>query len=189
MTVPFHRYGGSVIAACVGFAVAGFVPTAPAPAFAKTSLHTQLTGSAAAVADQYSADAAERIFREGGNAVDAAVAIAFTLAVTYPEAGMWEAQKRFGKLKWQRVLAPAIHSAKDGFVVDEQLAQRGVDASKEFGGKTNFDTFFGAMKAGQTFRQPDLAAVLQRISSRGAKGFHEGPTAARIAAARSPATA
>jgi gamma-glutamyltranspeptidase / glutathione hydrolase len=46
-----------------------------------------LTGSAVAVADKYSADAAEEIFREGGNAVDAAAAIAFTLAVTYPEAG------------------------------------------------------------------------------------------------------
>ena len=46
-----------------------------------------LTGSAVAVADKFSADAAEEIFKEGGNAVDAAAAIAFTLAVTYPEAG------------------------------------------------------------------------------------------------------
>src|ERR1700730_3581173 len=60
------------------------------PAFAKAPAKAQpaiLTASAIAVADKYSADAAEQIFKEGGNAVDAAVAIAFTLAVTYPEAG------------------------------------------------------------------------------------------------------
>jgi gamma-glutamyltranspeptidase / glutathione hydrolase len=59
-------------------------------AFAEGPVATQpavLTGSAVAVADKFSADAAEEIFRKGGNAVDAAAAIAFTLAVTYPEAG------------------------------------------------------------------------------------------------------
>ncbi|WP_283190673.1 gamma-glutamyltransferase [Pseudomonas sp. PMCC200344] len=46
-----------------------------------------LTHSAVAVPDRYAAETARAIFAKGGNAIDAAVAIAFTLAVTYPEAG------------------------------------------------------------------------------------------------------
>lgn len=220
---------------------AGFVDTTPA--HAKTADQPQvLTSSAVAVADKYAADTAEQIFKQGGNAVDAAVAIAFSLAVTYPEAGniggggfmtlyvdhrpyfldyrerapltatrnmylddkgevikgmslyghravgvpgtvegMWEAQKRFGKLKWKQVLAPAIHYAQDGFVVDDQLVARRDAAAKEFGGKTNFDLYFGGMKSGEVFKQPDLAKTLQRISDKGAKGFYEGETAQLIA--------
>ncbi|WP_109483410.1 gamma-glutamyltransferase [Paraburkholderia sp. C35] len=231
-------------------AVAGLVATSTAflesaPAYAKAPPPQQpvLNASAVAVADKYSADAAEQIFKEGGNAVDAAVAIAFTLAVTYPEAGniggggfmtlyvngkpyfidyreraplaatrnmylddqgnvikgkslfgyyaagvpgtvagMWEAQHRFGKLKWKQVLAPAIKYARDGFEVDEQLAKRREAAEKDFDGKTNFDTYFGNLKEGVNFKQPDLAAVLTRIANQGAREFYNGKTADLIAA-------
>lgn len=231
------RIAALVVAATASF---GFMPSTPA--WAKTSKPV-LSASAMAVADEFSADAAERVFKEGGNAVDAAVAVAFTLAVTYPEAGniggggfmtlyvdgkpyfmdyreraplaatkdmyldkdgnvvkgmslvgmravgvpgtvegMWEVQKRFGKLKWKQVLAPAIHYARDGFEVSEQLQQRRDDSAKDFGDKTNFGQYFGQLKAGETFKQPDLAATLARIADQGAKGFYEGKTAERIAA-------
>ncbi|MDR5739404.1 gamma-glutamyltransferase [Caballeronia sp. LZ016] len=239
-----HRFRSLALTAmaAAAFSVAGFVESTPAHARAPQAQPQVLTASAVAVADKYAADTAAQIFRQGGNAVDAAVAIAFSLAVTYPEAGniggggfmtlyvdhrpyfldyrerapiaatrnmylddkgevikgmslyghravgvpgtvdgMWEAQKRFGKLKWKQVLAPAIKYAADGFVVDDQLVERRDRASKEFAGKTNFDLYFGSMKAGQVFRQPDLADTLQRIADKGSKGFYQGKTAELIA--------
>lgn len=47
----------------------------------------ELEGGAVAAPDQYGAKVAAEILKAGGNAVDAAVATAFTLAVTFPEAG------------------------------------------------------------------------------------------------------
>ena len=43
--------------------------------------------AAVAMPDKFSARAAEQVLLEGGNAVDAAIAATFVLAVTYPEAG------------------------------------------------------------------------------------------------------
>ncbi|MGE8476631.1 MAG: gamma-glutamyltransferase family protein, partial [Paraburkholderia hospita] len=95
--------------------------------------------------------------------------------------GMWEAQKRFGKLKWKQVLAPAIKYATDGFPVEPWLQKRRDGASQSFGGKTNFDAYFTNLKAGNTFRQPELAQTLTRIASDGGREFYEGQTADLIA--------
>src|SRR5258706_9806175 len=201
-----------------------------------------LSAGAVASPDRFGAEAAREVLKAGGNAVDAAVATAFALAVTYPGAGnlggggfmtlyvdgkpyfldyretapakasagmyldakgdpivdlslvgplaagtpgtvrgLEAAHKRFGKLSWARDLAPAIRLARDGFVVPRgEIAER--DADRKAFAKTNFDRYFAGMIAGQRFRQPELAATLQRIAKGGSKEFYEGRTAELLVA-------
>jgi gamma-glutamyltranspeptidase/glutathione hydrolase len=197
-----------------------------------------LEGGAVAAPDQYGAQVAAQILKKGGNAVDAAVATAFTLAVTYPEAGniggggfmtlfmngrpyfldyreaapkaatrnmylddkgevipgmslvgarasgvpgtvmgLWEAHQKFGKLPWAELLTPAIGYAKNGFKVADKQYMYGAEAIKQLNGKTNFADYFGDMKTGETFRQPELAKTLERIANKGADEFYQGQTA------------
>ncbi|WP_095171260.1 gamma-glutamyltransferase [Pseudomonas sp. Irchel 3H3] len=211
---------------------------AVAIAASSSSFAALLEGGAVAAPNQYGADVAAQILKKGGNAVDAAVATAFTLAVTYPEAGniggggfmtmfidgkpyfldyretapkaatrdmylddkgevienlslvgsraagvpgtvmgLWEAHQKFGKLPWSELITPAIGYAKTGFKVADKQYQYREDALKLFNGTTNFADYFGSMKPGETFRQPELAATLERIADKGANEFYQGQTA------------
>ncbi len=199
---------------------------------------TQLAPQAAiAMPEHNAAVVAQGIIESGGNAVDAAVAAAFALAVTFPEAGniggggfmlihfegeeafldyrekaplaahrdmylddngevidgaslvgplaagvpgtvagLWAAHQRFGSLPWNELLEPAIALAKDGFVMPTSLANA-IAGYEEWMSGTNFMAYFGSARAGERFRQPELAATLERIAVEGPDDFYRGETA------------
>jgi gamma-glutamyltranspeptidase/glutathione hydrolase len=183
------------------------------------------------------------IMKRGGNAVDAAVAVAFALAVVEPAAGniggggfmlirlaggkttffdyrevapgkatrdMYIGKDgkldeessvigyksvavpgtvaglelvltNYGTMKLADVMAPAIRLAEDGFAVSAKLAQELAEARPglaQFPASQRIFLNGGKMwKAGDTLKQPELAATLKRIAKNGASEFYRGETA------------
>lgn len=197
--------------------------------------------------EPFAADVGLEVLKNGGNAVDAAVAVGFALAVTHPKAGNiggggfmlirmangkttfldfreaapgkasrdmylddkgnptkdsifgWRssgipgavagfaaAHKKFGTQKWRQLVDPAVKLAEQGFVVSPQLAHSLVSDNKALATDPESKRIFlrdgNPYKAGETFKQPELAETLRRIAQYGAKGFYEGATAKELAA-------
>lgn len=190
------------------------------------------------------------ILKKGGNAVDAAVAVGFALAVTLPRAGnlggggfmlihraggepvaidyretapkaatatmfldekgepvpqksrdsglavgvpgtvrgLAFAHQKYGsgKLSLAELIAPAIQLAREGIVVDDDLADSLPQAARLARHEATKAIFFKDGKPlglGERLVQADLAATLQAIAERGPDAFHTGLIAEKIAAA------
>lgn len=231
-----------------------FALLASAPVAAQTvqllnyeEIHKPVVAEGGMVVSQsgYASEVGAQTLRDGGNAVDAAVAMAFTMAVTLPRAGniggdgymlirfadgraaaidfrsmapalatldayvgkdgklqghnagiraagvpgtvagLALAHRKYGRLPWKRLLAPAIRLAAEGMVLtrDEAFAldwgkQR--LARSKAGAKVFLHGDGSALRAGERLVQPDLAWSLRQIAEHGADAFYRGEIADRL---------
>jgi gamma-glutamyltranspeptidase/glutathione hydrolase len=102
-------------------------------------------------------------------------------------AGLAFAHKRHGKLKWEELVEPARKLAAEGFPVNYHLARSlrynsTIEKMQPFAESRRIFQRDGRFyEMGDTFVQPELAAVLARIKSN-PRDFYEGETAKLIAA-------
>jgi gamma-glutamyltranspeptidase/glutathione hydrolase len=125
------------------------------------------------------------IGRDGKLDEEASVIGYKSVAVPGTVAGLELVLKNHGTMKLADVMAPAIRLAEDGFAVSEKLAH---ELGEERPGLERFPAsqriFLNAgkmWKAGDTLKQPELAATLKRIAKNGATEFYRGETARMLA--------
>ncbi|GGC62367.1 gamma-glutamyltransferase [Undibacterium terreum] len=102
-------------------------------------------------------------------------------------AGMEYALAKYGTMKRQMVMAPAVAYAQGGFVLDEGDVDMLTTATEDFRQDAPSAAIFlnkgEPFKPGQVLAQKDLAKTLLQISRYGADGFYKGPVGKALVAA------
>ncbi|HWX22756.1 MAG TPA: gamma-glutamyltransferase [Candidatus Binatia bacterium] len=91
---------------------------------------------------------------------------------------------RFGRKRLADVLAPAIGYAEEGFPVTEIFASYWAESEKKLRQDTNAATLYlpagRAPRAGEIFRNPELAWSYKQLAKYGRKAFYQGEIAKRL---------
>lgn len=105
------------------------------------------------------------------------------LAVGVPGtvAGIFETHRKFGTLPISELLTPVVELAQKGFIITKKQEER-FQKYADLLFQANCDTIpiTSGYKAGDTFKNPKLAATLQRIINQGRDEFYNGETAERL---------
>ncbi len=108
-----------------------------------------------------------------------------SVAVPGTVAGLALALRTHGTMKLAAVMAPAIRLAEQGIPITEKLVREFAEERKDLQRFSVSSRIFlndGKMyRAGDTLRQPDLAATLKRIAKNGPAEFYQGETAKMLA--------
>jgi gamma-glutamyltranspeptidase/glutathione hydrolase len=96
----------------------------------------------------------------------------------------FELHQRFGKLKMETLLTPAIRYAEDGFPLSELIAyywQRSVTLHEKYPNVTDTYTTNGVAPAkGDIFKNPYLAKTYRQLAKKGRDYFYKGEAANTI---------
>ena len=99
--------------------------------------------------------------------------------------GWYEMHNKFGTLKMEQILAPAISYARNGFPVTELIGYYLTASSRRFKEYPNFaDTYMPNDKPltkGSVFKNPYLADTYSKIAKGGKDAFYKGEIAKIIA--------
>lgn len=116
---------------------------------------------------------------ENGNVIkDLSTVGSLAVGVPGTIAGIFEAQRKFGKLDVKTILKPVIALAQNGFVVTQKQAKRFSEYDSIFSTVNKKQILFNKnIKAGDTIKNIALANTLKRISELGRDEFYSGETA------------
>jgi gamma-glutamyltranspeptidase/glutathione hydrolase len=121
-----------------------------------------------------------------GNVIEGASDIGYkAIGVPGSVAGMVYAERKYGKLTLKQVMAPAIRLAREGYALSwvEARDMRDDRHLGEFAeSRRIFQRDGNYYRAGEIFRQPELARTLERIAAK-PDDFYRGAMARELAAA------
>ena len=125
-------------------------------------------------------------FMRNGKAIAWEEAVNSGMAVGVPGTvrGWDEALRRYGRMSFKQVLAPAIQVAQQGFAVTPIFHHLNQGAVEKFARYTSSSSLYlhegKALPVGFHFKNPDLAKTYRIIAQAGVNGFYRGPVAQQL---------